>query len=866
MRTCQGCGKQYEGNFCPYCGAEWSEEAASERTCPDCGTAVAAGMRFCSNCGYDFSKKKSSEKHVKEKRTEAAEARAASFMEALPALLSIASSALALVFAALAWVFYALPVTSILGENLGNLYQFANGTTELGKLLPPMEEIRWAFLIAGAAAVYALVSLLLVILVRNTKCAHIKAAIVNAIHPVFYVLFFAVGYVIRSKVTDFGLSAGACATTLMICAPIFLVLSVGVTLLAYFLGKAAQAPLNPEEQAETDAEKAKIFKICTGVGASAVALGAVVLAVAVGVRFHNDIFRAGKVNDIVIGASKDEVEEILGTPYRTSQEAEYTQAGSDTVWKYYSKNYTDLYGSLFGDMAGLSAIFGDPEDMEKLNEKANSLHYKYIEVAFKDGKVVAYYLDKDRCDGETETVNDPIQKATVAPFSYIGCNGGGRGSTRLTVKFRDGSCFNDERFVKVDRWHRVTWTDKKGTHSDSSLDSNSITRSKFGHVVGNWVVAAYPTCMEEGVEHAACAYCGEKCDERPIAVDPTAHSYATAWTSDGESHWHECQNSGCTSVKDKTVHSMNWTVDKEATCEDGAWHCTCTVCKKTVNEVLPAIKEHNAFNGKCTECGTTIYTRDGDYIYFGEYPQSIKASDVTVTSATDSRGYYLGSDGFYYAKMTAKPYSSGYTFSTGATVSSGTVYYFKVEPIRWRILSEKDGTALILCDSIIDNHCYDDNGNNYANSEIRAWLNEQFYKTAFNDLQRELILTTTVDNSVYSTGYSSNSNACEDTNDKIFLLSYRDVTNTAYGFLSSSSAYDTARRMRPSDYTCATGVYMDMSGSYYRYSWWWLRSPVRYSYGGTYARGVSSDGGVEYSSSVDYTNCGIVPALQIRFE
>ena len=89
--------------------------------------------------------------------------------------------------------------------------------------------------------------------------------------------------------------------------------------------------------------------------------------------------------------------------------------------------------------------------------------------------------------------------------------------------------------------------------------------------------------------------------------------------------------------------------------------------------------------------------------------------------------------------------------------------------------------------------------NNYKYSKIRAWLNATFYETAFSELQREIILTTTVDNSVYSTGYDTNPYVCEDTEDKIFLLSYREVTNSEYGFSSSSD-----REMQTSDYSRAT--------------------------------------------------------------
>ena len=249
----------------------------------------------------------------------------------------------------------------------------------------------------------------------------------------------------------------------------------------------------------------------------------------------------------------------------------------------------------------------------------------------------------------------------------------------------------------------------------------------------------------------------------------------------------------------------------------------------------------------------------GKTILFGTYPQTIKADNVTITDATNENGYFLGSDGEWYAKVVANPYDSdfSYKFSNDASVTSGSTYYFKVEPIKWRILSTDGDTALILCDSVIANHRYDNDSNNYMNSEIRQWLNEQFYKTTFTDMQREIILTTTVDNSVASTGYSSNQYACEDTEDKVFLLSYKEVTNSTYGFNDT-----TARRMLTSDYSRATGSYMSAPSDYhYGNGWWWLRSPhsdFRY-----FARLVNCDGSIDYGD-VSGTLFGIVPALQIQ--
>ena len=263
-----------------------------------------------------------------------------------------------------------------------------------------------------------------------------------------------------------------------------------------------------------------------------------------------------------------------------------------------------------------------------------------------------------------------------------------------------------------------------------------------------------------------------------------------------------------------------------------------------------------------------VYTRSGNYIYFGEYPQTIKASDVTVGDVADEDGYYLGSDGERYAKVVADPYNSGYTFSNNSSVTSGNTYYFKVEPIRWRILSESDGKAFILCNRIIANKAYDaDNDNNYANSDIRAWLNDEFYKTAFGELQQAIIQTTEVDNSAQSTGYSYNPYACANTFDKVFLLSYREVTNSDYGFQSNSS-YNTARYMLTSDYSRATGAQMNTgTGSsyyegYYGNGWmWWLRSP--YINRSNSARCVSYNGSISDYNQVYYDMNGVAPALVI---
>ena len=69
------------------------------------------------------------------------------------------------------------------------------------------------------------------------------------------------------------------------------------------------------------------------------------------------------------------------------------------------------------------------------------------------------------------------------------------------------------------------------------------------------------------------------------------------------------------------------------------------------------------------------------YKKFGDWPQTIKAADVTVGSETLVRGglsYYVGSDGNYYVKVTADPYwdNDGYTYSDNSGVTEGSDVYF----------------------------------------------------------------------------------------------------------------------------------------------------------------------------------------------
>ena len=251
------------------------------------------------------------------------------------------------------------------------------------------------------------------------------------------------------------------------------------------------------------------------------------------------------------------------------------------------------------------------------------------------------------------------------------------------------------------------------------------------------------------------------------------------------------------------------------------------------------------------------YYIDGEYIYFGEYPQTLKANDVSITPCTDSRGYYLGSDGYYYAKLTAKPNQSDYLFSTGEGIVKDTEYYFKVEPIRWRILSENDGKAMLICDSIIDVKCFDKKHSDYSASEIRSFLTYQFYRGAFTVFQRSLITATNVDNSVESTGYTNNG-YCPDTKDTVFMLSYKEAKEV----LGLKNYYTGKGLFGTSDYSRASGANITTDEEHYGFGDWWLRS--RCDKGDGWISYIPKNGTLTYYTYVYNTSVGVVPVLNIK--
>lgn len=326
-----------------------------------------------------------------------------------------------------------------------------------------------------------------------------------------------------------------------------------------------------------------------------------------------------------------------------------------------------------------------------------------------------------------------------------------------------------------------------------------------------------------------------------VVATPATDCYFKGWYSDSEltaKVSDKASYSFTMSTSDVSLYAEFWTqAEKE---EEETWNKN--------HGVIPVVDVTN------------------NQITYGLYPQTVVDDSDLLTALNALDDTYINSDNGwylynneYYAKVTATPYESSYLFDNGNTIVSGTTYWFLCEPITWDILSNSDGQYYLLSDVLLDAHRYDDSSNNYANSEIRSWLNDDFYSSAFA-LESSYIQTTSVDNSASTTNSSSNSYACENTNDKIFLPSYKDYLNSSYGF-STSTGSSTTRYCQTTDYARARGAYYSTNSSYLYNGWYWTRSPLSNLSEGAW--NVGYGGSLSSSGHIRFTNRSVRPSLSL---
>ena len=473
-----------------------------------------------------------------------------------------------------------------------------------------------------------------------------------------------------------------------------------------------------------------------------------------------------------------------------------------------------------------------------------------------------------------------------------------------------------------------------------------------GHSLSITVPRAEPTCEKWGNEeykkcsNQGCDYHTDYKGLQALGHDLQKHDPCEATcTEDG--YWgsyYTCNREGCdySSKIDRYVekalgHLLKHCEAKQADCLPG-WEaydeCRREGCDYNTKVEIPANGKHSYVCDVCTTCGElnpVKYTRDGDNIYFGYWPQTLERDETVVAKLNEIAGTpplprdkenpynweshegttYMWQkiviyNGTKYLGVQMNDYRASGVYALRSYIMKNgyftfEVYWFKYEPIKWRILTTSGNSAFIMSDIALDSFSiqpdrksenrdglfaeYNNStgvpdgtyANNWEYCFLRQWLNETFYNEVFNDLQKEIIKTVKLDNSARSSnpndypkyyGYGEKagknkfSDQCKDTDDKIFLLSLRDVTTTAYGFNKDVKAEDPARNLQATDFAKLHGAPMNTNDK--KYVTWYTRSPAPANGNQGYATFVLDRHAKGAIDSIDLVpDGGVVPALWI---
>lgn len=229
-----------------------------------------------------------------------------------------------------------------------------------------------------------------------------------------------------------------------------------------------------------------------------------------------------------------------------------------------------------------------------------------------------------------------------------------------------------------------------------------------------------------------------------------------------------------------------------------------------------------------------------------------KANPVTVKDGT--KGYKKK---YNFSKVKKGDIVKFGAFEQDADYTDGK------EAIEWIVLKKSKTSVLLLSKYILDCLPYNNTFDSvtWETCTLRKWLNEEFYKRAFNDKEKQMINTTTLDNFDNVVSGTSGGN---DTKDKVFLLSQLEMISKDYGFDESYDSYDISRRCTATAYAVEQGA-ENSTADQPEYNTesgdgtfpWWLRTS---GYTNQHASLVYYTGAVSYYGAYVYGKKGVFSA------
>jgi hypothetical protein len=140
-------------------------------------------------------------------------------------------------------------------------------------------------------------------------------------------------------------------------------------------------------------------------------------------------------------------------------------------------------------------------------------------------------------------------------------------------------------------------------------------------------------------------------------------------------------------------------------------------------------------------------------------------------------------------------------------------------PIVWLVLENNGSNLLLISEYGLDAKAFDDmsytyektgkfgdSSNEWHNSTLRQWLNDEFLNTAFTPEEQSAILVTDVRNDS-SQCYGWTTSGGKDTQDRIFLLSYAEAFK--FFHIQFGVKNNVAARIVPTAYASEAGARQD---------------------------------------------------------
>lgn len=284
------------------------------------------------------------------------------------------------------------------------------------------------------------------------------------------------------------------------------------------------------------------------------------------------------------------------------------------------------------------------------------------------------------------------------------------------------------------------------------------------------------------------------------------------------------------------------------------------------DEAIALFTELGNYYDAAAQVTETKYQKATNLNAFGKYDEAY-AIYVTLTGYKDVDKLLIEDDNIVAAKKVLEAREAQFTVGNYVTFGEypQTTAGEDMTPIEWLVLARDGNKALLISRYGLDAQPYntDHTSVTWETCTLRTWLNVTFYNKAFSSDEQAAILTTSVDNGK-NQGYSKwSTSSGNNTEDKVFLLSYAEA-NKYFG-VTYDNISNTKSRVAPTAYAIAQGAWASSSNKTADSTdagWWWLRSPGFYQSSAAYVLGY----GLFRGDDVIRVSGSVRPALWVNLE